>query len=65
VSKTVGIFEGDVSPGGHPVWCSITDGRLLDKITFDHRSLSDLEHLVKEMRRMARQNLPENLKDEA
>ena len=55
--KQVGIFQGDVD-GPYPCWCEIMDD-LGNKIRFTHRDVSDLEHLVRSMRRKTLELLPE------
>ena len=61
--KTVGIFEGKIYGEGYPIRCFIKDDRS-GEIIFNHRDLPDLEHLVKEIRRSVKNNLPEDRKEE-
>jgi len=61
--KRVGIFVGQVSEP-FPCWCSIVD-ESGNEIKFTHSSLSDLEHLVSQMKKAAREKLPEGMKEQA
>ncbi len=54
--KTIGEFEVSVADPS-PCWCELKSGG--DSIRFSHHDLSDLEHAVKEMKRMAYAKLPE------
>lgn len=60
--RTVGIFETETSMGGHPVWCEVcVDG---NRIRFTHRDIRDLLHAVKQIKRDAKDALPDGFKDE-
>lgn len=61
MNKTVGIFEGVVNPA-YPAKCEIWVGDY--SIMFTHKSLADLKHLVSEMEKAARKELPICYKDE-
>jgi len=62
MEKKVGNFTGSVG-APHPCWCEINDGQG-GYLRFDHRSLSDLEYLVDQMKEAAFNLLPDNSKSE-
>ncbi len=62
MQKTVGVFDGHVG-GAYPCSCSIFDSQG-NEIRFNHRDLSDLEHMVLEMKKHAKNELPDKYKGE-
>jgi len=62
MKKEVGVFKGHVS-NPWPCWCEITDGTN-GKIRFSHKSISDLEYLVSQMKKAAHELLPDSDKHE-
>lgn len=61
IKKTVGVFVGSVWDPS-PCSCEISKGE--NKISFTHMDLSDLEHLLKEMKKAATRKLPDKYKEE-
>ena len=63
--KKVGVFTGDVG-NPHPCFCEIADSGhdFNGCLRFSHQDLSDLEHLVKQMKKEAINFLPEKYKNE-
>lgn len=59
----VGDFKVDAWQGGYPVWCEISYGDV--KLKCRHTELAHLEFAISELRKMARDALPDSLKHEA
>ena len=62
MNKMVGMFVGRASDQGYPHVCEIHKDKSV--LSFDHRDLADLEHLVKEMRKSIRANIVDRYKEE-
>tara|TARA_R110000803_G_scaffold198048_2_gene261729 strand:- start:495 stop:689 length:195 start_codon:yes stop_codon:yes gene_type:complete len=63
MNKTIGEFSLQVWEGGHPVWIIIKDSQG-NEIKLNHRSISDLEHVVREAKKACLIALPDTYKCE-
>jgi hypothetical protein len=64
VKTQYGMFDVEVWQGGYPVWVHIRDAQG-NELKFQHGHLRDLQHAVKQARRVARAELPDDRKEEA